>query len=705
MRLLAELRRRNVFKVAAGYAVVAWLLAQAAVVLETSLALPGWFDGLVVSLLLLGFPVAVLLAWAFELTPEGVKPTDGAAIHGRVLAFGATGAAALALAIFGGRALLVDTTPAPPSPDLVEFVPTEQSIAVLKFQDFSPERDQAYFAEGISEELLNTLARTEGLRVASRTSAFSYSGDETPIPRIAEALGVRHVLEGSVRKAGDQLRITAQLIDTESDTHLWSDTYDRALSPEAIFAIQEDISREIVRELQGRLDLLPESTGAATTSQEALELYLRGKSVMEQRTKLAIDQAIADLTEAVTLDPDFALAHSKLARAYSLAGAYTEMTEEQSHRLATLSLGKALALAPDHPDILSDKAWVQFGNAPNSELLQLFEAAIAANPNNAEAWRGKAITLRNLGRHDEITAALERAAELDPRSFMVTAQLAAHYNELGRIADRNVALRRAFDINPDFGAGLSALVDDAFDSGDFPLVHRLLKQNENFHIARQRLNNLYRNFGLVQHIQRPTAGMSALLALDAGDVDTALEIASSNGIDAYNATYVYYMANRLEDADRVYRGDPLFDTSLELARDAENLPNALKVGTPIPSMIYALKVNGDPEADTLLANALAAVQSLDISTPQWLYGKMTILTTSGRIDEAFATLDRIAAIGHPYADFAIDPALEPLRADPRWQAAMAKLQANADVHRAAIEAQLANPPDVWWSPDELEVGG
>lgn len=266
--LFSELKRRNIFRVAGVYAVIGWLLAQMASVLENAMNMPAWFDTMVVSCLLLGFPIAMILTWAFEMTPEGVKRTESANADeetspktGRGLDYLLIGGLALVgVLIIGGQ--FRSSAPANPdaAPSLAQSNKIDgQSIAVLPFEDFSPDKDQAYFADGIAEELLNVLAQVDGLRVASRTSAFTFKARESSISEIATALNVGHILEGSVRKSGETLRITAQLIDTNTDEHLWSETYDRPLTAENIFEIQDEISQAIVLELNGRLDLLPDT--------------------------------------------------------------------------------------------------------------------------------------------------------------------------------------------------------------------------------------------------------------------------------------------------------------------------------------------------------------------------------------------------------------------------------------------------------------
>ncbi|MBL4619820.1 MAG: hypothetical protein JKX88_06965, partial [Marinicaulis sp.] len=255
-KLLTELRRRNIFRVAGVYAVVGWILMQVAGTLENSLNLPDWFDSAITATLLIGFPIAVLLAWAFEMTPEGVKRTETIAEGESVTV--KTGRK-LDVAILGGLVLvgvmigwqMLRPVPAPSNTtDIGEQTISAASIAVLPFSDLSPNGDQEYFSDGMAEEILNVLVKVTGLNVASRTSSFGFKGQEAlGIPFIAEKLNVRHVLEGSVRKSGETIRITAQLIDAQTDQHLWSETFDRTLTTENIFAIQDEIANAIVDRL------------------------------------------------------------------------------------------------------------------------------------------------------------------------------------------------------------------------------------------------------------------------------------------------------------------------------------------------------------------------------------------------------------------------------------------------------------------------
>ena len=266
--------------------------------------------------------------------------------------------------------------------------PQTATIAVLPFDDFSQAGDQEYFADGIAEELLNALAQVEGLRVTSRTSSFAFKGREASAGEIAQALGVRHVLEGSVRKAGETLRITAQLIDAQNDVHLWSQTYDRGLTAENLFAIQDEISQAIVAELQGRINLPAANPALQTDSTESYDAYLRGRSLIARRTADAVNAGIVELRRAAALDPDFAPVHSSLVDAYVLAFSYAGVSNADAGALAAPHAARALTLAPEAPEILAAKGRaLSVFDGNHLEAIDYYRRAIAANPNFADAHR------------------------------------------------------------------------------------------------------------------------------------------------------------------------------------------------------------------------------------------------------------------------------------------------------------------------------
>ena len=301
--LFAELKRRNVVRVGIAYAIVAWLLVQIVVSVEEPLSLPAWTDTLVIVLLAIGFFVALILAWAYELTPNGVKRTkmvplteSAAGLTGRKLDFAIIGLLVIAVAAMFADNYIFDDADSP------GIAP---SIAVLPFVDMSPDGDQEYFGDGIAEELLNELVRLDGLRVAGRTSSFAFKGTNANHETIAEALDVATILEGSIRKDGDKVRITAQLINASDGYHIWSETYDRDL--QNIFAIQEEIATSVAGELGVRLGVggVNAFHGAGTSNVDAYEAYLQGLTGSG-------DDRVRHLLRATELDPNYSAAWSQL---------------------------------------------------------------------------------------------------------------------------------------------------------------------------------------------------------------------------------------------------------------------------------------------------------------------------------------------------------------------------------------------------------
>jgi len=467
--LFNELRRRNVFRVAGVYAVAGWLLVQVAIALETALSLPAWFDAAITAALLIGFPIALILAWAFEMTPEGVKLTanvdEAASIApqtGRKLDYVIIAGLALVAGLAIWQQLSKPTVVYKTAEETAngaqhanaENAIAQSSIAVLPFTDLSPDGDQEYFSDGIAEEILNVLVRIDKLQVASRTSAFGFKGQEAlGIPTIAEKLKVRHVLEGSVRKAGDQVRITAQLIDAQTDQHLWSETYDRKLTTENIFAIQDDIANAIAREL----GLLIKKDGAGTPavkveadtqSLDAYELYLRGHKLFIERSD--IPGAIDYLEKAVAADENFARAWSTLAAAYSVAPSW-EYNDREYTALAKQAVDKAMTLNPDLALPYAVKANVLFGERPpdhEAGLANIAEA-LKRDPKETSAYLWGGSAKLNLGYFAEAEKDFLKCLELDPAY-----ELCRRYEALSllyrRQADRALAL---FEEGAEKGAG------------------------------------------------------------------------------------------------------------------------------------------------------------------------------------------------------------------------------------------------------------
>jgi TolB-like protein len=357
----AELKRRNVYKVAVAYAVVAWLLMQIATQVFPFLEIPNWAIRLVIMLLALGFPVALILAWAFELTPEGIKRVEEVArpesitrATGRKLDFLIIGILLLVIGIFAfGRFGKRAPTTAAPSVAAAQAIP-EKSIAVLPFENFSADKENAFFADGVQDDILTALAKVADLKVISRASVMSYAaGAKRNLREIGQALGVAHVLEGSVRRAGDKVRVSAQLVDTRTDGHLWADTYDRDLAD--VFAIQSDIAQQIADQLQAKLSPSEKSSIEERPTKDitAYDLYLRAKAlattrvVFNARAKDNLMEESRLLDQAIARDPDFFLAYCLLATTHGNLYFFGFDHTAERGALAQRAVETALRLRPE----------------------------------------------------------------------------------------------------------------------------------------------------------------------------------------------------------------------------------------------------------------------------------------------------------------------------------------------------------------------
>ncbi len=336
MRLVSELRRRNVLRMALLYAVAAWLIVQVAEVLIDLAKLPDWIGTTTLWLLTVGFPISLIFSWFYEITPEGIsleKDVDPEVsithVTGRRLDFIVISLLCAGLILFAYDKWWMQGPP-------------EKSIAVLAFENMSGDPGQEYFSDGISDELLNLLAQIPELTVISRSSAFSFKGKDITIPEVAEQLNVALVLEGSVRRDGDRVRITAQLIEARSDSHLWSKSYDRTLDD--IFTVQDEIAGAIIDALKVKLALVagvavqPTIIKAANT--DAYDAYLRGRELIYRRENL--EDAVRHLERSLRLDSNFAPAHAQLAIATILLTGYGSITAEEARRTSIPHLYRAI---------------------------------------------------------------------------------------------------------------------------------------------------------------------------------------------------------------------------------------------------------------------------------------------------------------------------------------------------------------------------
>jgi adenylate cyclase len=451
MSFFDELKRRNVIRVSIAYVVVGWLVSQVAEFAIETFGAPDWVLKIFVVFLMLGFPVVAVIAWAFEMTPEGIKPErevdrSQSIVRrtGRKLDYTIIFALVLALGyiIFNevrdqasdATTTIAQETVQTEAPINVDAMSVDPSIAVLPFTDMSPEQDQGYFSDGISEELLNVLVKVDGLKVASRTSSFTYKGSNLSLAEIADELKVDHVLEGSVRKADNRVRITAQLIDAKTDRHIWSDTFDRELVD--IFAIQDEIANAIVTALSAELGILQDtpaiSVTKATENLDAYELYLKARGFFLERQQL--EESVALYERAVELDPGFARAWAGLAAVYAVVESWG-ITGRDWDSLAIEAAERALELDPG-----LSTPWAVIGQiAENSgdyiSSMANLDRAIELDSANATNYLWRGISYSTLGFQAEAIVDLKHCLEIDPayancKRHLALAYMIVNENEL-----------------------------------------------------------------------------------------------------------------------------------------------------------------------------------------------------------------------------------------------------------------------------------
>jgi TolB-like protein len=470
--LFNELKRRNVVRVGIAYVLIAWVTAQVAELALDSFEAPSWVIKAVLLLLALGLPVVLFFAWAFEMTPEGIKrekdvdrsqsitPQTGRKLNRLII-----GVLLIAVGVLlADKFLLRTPDPAPAQASVVEVADTN-SVAVLPFVDMSPAKDQEYFTDGLTENLLHALAQIQELKVAGRTSSFAFKNKNTDLREIGEQLNVSNILEGSVQKAGNRVRITTQLINAEDGYHLWSETFDRDLND--IFVVQDEIAAAVARAL--RKSLLGEASHSTTTTNdfEAYNAYLLGLSYYNKRTTADWDRAIEQFQLATEKDPNMALAWAGLSRAHSvrtafgsgfaegfararaaaqkaleldpnLADAHLALSEVQATfdwdwDGAAASLQRAAELRPGDPDIIAKTSRLKRIRGEELDAFEDIEEALSHDPLNFDLKRTRIGMLGQLGRWDEALSEAQLLVRTSPESGGVNYSLARIYYRRGEL--------------------------------------------------------------------------------------------------------------------------------------------------------------------------------------------------------------------------------------------------------------------------------
>ncbi len=547
--LLGELRKRNVFRAAAAYLAVSWVLMQLAEITFPALGFDDEAILVLIGLLGIGFVPAVALAWVIEITPEGIKwerdlDRSGDLVRRTnrlldrsiivVLALGVAYLAADKFLLAPAREAAnveagIEAAREEGRIEALDHTFGEKSIAVLPFINLSGDATQEYFSDGMSEQLLDLLAQIPELRVISRTSTFAFKGKRVGMHEIVEQLGVSHVLEGSVRWSGDQVRVTAQLIDARADAHLWSRTFDRPIDD--IFAIQDEIATLVVQELKGTL--LREAPTVEHTDPEAFALYLQARELSRGGTVEAYEASSALFEQAVELDPGYASAWNGIAvnafKQYSRGLRYFDGGYEVARQAAQ----KALVADPGYAPALATLGLIEMEDSHDlNAAARYFERALALAPYDLEIIRHVVVFLQGLGRLDAAIALGEYAVSRDPVNAAHHANLGNSYRWSGRFDEAIAAYRRALRLSPELGAAHAFIGLCMLREG---------RNAEALETIRQEPFEPYRLIGL-------TLAHDALGEMDAADAALAQMIEKYAKEWAYNVAYLHAARGRADAA-------------------------------------------------------------------------------------------------------------------------------------------------------------
>jgi len=707
LSIYAELSRRNVFRVGIAYAVASWVLLQIVDVISPIFELPAWAPKLIFVILAIGLVPALIFAWAFEMTPEGLKKESevdrSASIvssTGHKLNLVITGFLILAVAL-----LLVERQFRPvvvAEPDAViaiEEADIEKSIAVLPFVNMSSDTEQEFFSDGITEEILNSLASVKNLKVAGRTSSFAFKGQNDDLRLIGDALGVNHILEGSVRKSGAQVRITAQLIQVDNGFHLWSETYDRELTD--VFAIQDEIANEILKQLKSKLladDVVVAQ--AKRTSPEVYELYLQAKQRIYTRIRPEIETAVDELDEAIQLDGEYAPAFAQRGIAILLLSdqQYGSIPNDESARRAKRYFDQALQLDPNLAEGWAGVGLYYINNGSNDTeaAIDALAKALSINPNLIDAGNWLQIALRNEGDVLGSMEIIEELVERDPLYRPAFSNAMAMFNNFGRQDKAEALLKRieAFDPeNPDL---LLARATNLMYSGRYGEGLKVMEE-------RRELGNMsgvakvFLSYGLMftgQFERATTEGSpywQPVALYETGKTEEAFELAhdQARGGDPDNLFYLLLRANREQELV-----DYLEERWPSLSAFASENPGG-DVGwgnMEFVAIAYAYTGNTErfDQAMQFVERRLVSLAEQGINNFVFSLNLAKHAALLGDIDTAFAHLEDAVdggwvAVGE-LAE--IEPGLRALVDDPRYTSIKANVLANVNADRELLGLAL-----------------
>jgi TolB-like protein/Tfp pilus assembly protein PilF len=673
----AELKRRNVYKVAVAYAIVGWLLVQVATQVFPFFEIPNWAVRLIVLAIVIGFPIALVIAWAFELTPEGLKRTEDVDLAAQTRTkshawiYVVTVGAILSIGLFllgrySGRSIAgAARTEAVTGSSI-----PQKSIAVLPFENLSDDKNAAYFADGIQDEILTKLASIADLKVISRTSTAKYKSKPEDLKTVSQQLGVATVLEGSVQKAADKVRVNVQLIDARADSHVWAKTYDRDIKD--VFTVESEVAQEIADSLKAKLSPAEANTLATAPTKDtaAYDLFLKG----EYEERLAenslrpesYEQAAAWYQQAIARDPNFALAMARLVRnRMDRHWFFEQMTDAELAQVRSMA-EHALALAPNLAEAhVALGTFFYHGYRQYEHALTEFERALQLQPNAITALEYSGYVHRRQGQWARCLDELKKILEQDPRNALFAGNVAATYVTLRMWKEAERAARHTLELDPHSLEGMRALLDSIVrGSADINEAQRVLAT---FPAENKIL--LTSDFGDVPNVM----GNRAYVFVLARDFEAALKIWETAG----SATTEQQRQLSARIAVRVLGGDLIgAQAEAEKARQLvearlRERPNEISSMTQLSWIYLALKRNDDaiklarqaaellpPEKDALVGNLLLA-------------GLAEIEARTGATADAIAILRRLLSIPAgetvSIARLKIDPVWDPIRNDPGFQ--------------------------------------
>ncbi len=732
MTFFQELKRRNVFRVGIAYLVVAWLVVQVADVMIDNIGAPEWLFSSILMVLGIGFPVVLVFAWAFELTPEGIKrekdvdpntsitPKTGNKLDRAIIVV-----LTLALGYFAWDKFSTPTEPSgepatsaevtgPAANTAIEptsSLPSDKSIAVLPFENRSNLNEDEYFSSGIHDDLLTQLAQIKSLRVISRTSVARFKDTNLSIRDIAKQLGVATILEGGVQRAGNQVRINMQLIDAATDAHLWAQTYDRELTTSNIFAIQSEISSAVTNAL--RVTLTPDEQlrvrEIPTENMAALELYFKGRAELDQRTLPALESARQRFEEARRLDPGFAMAWAGEAQTILFLsdgfGSYGEIPQPESIALARPLVEEAYRLAPEDPQVLAVFGLLESTDRHIDLAMDYYRRSLLINPSSGEVLNWQGLAQSRSGLHREALATTVRMVEVDPLSmialFSATVRFVNTSYDDGVRVEQLVEHLQALDES----YGLAAQGGVALNRGHVVDAvrhyYRSIELDPGRSLSRTRLRRILGDLGLVEEAMLVDPRMDALdVAWLRGDEDSVIRLAREH-----------------------YAGEPSsvrarFNLMLGLAVFPEETEEAMSLARSIfnefetrPQQIWGLldmawiaaAAEYPDEARQWRDLAAADLQSMIESG---MYGsrveiqKAKLAMLDQRKGDAIEALERAMALGTRMSWVGESPQYASLRDDPRFQALLGRMLDTIAAERKQVVNMLCGPNPIvpTWQP-------